>query len=272
MTANTPFSVARRDFVRLSATGAAALLACRLTGTGVQEAFAAETTFTPGTYTGVGQGKGGPVTVETTFDESSILSVEVVDHNETPWISEAALIELPARIVETQSLGIDGETGATITSAAVLAAVADCAEQAQADVKALQEAPAAPGEPQAIDMEADIVVVGAGISGMTAAVAAAQQGAQSVVVFETNSRIGGNAVVSAGLIQYIDAPEDLWAKNNDGFDSYFNQTLEQASQRSEELGIPRRSSTRSEPPMRRTWPPAPTRCSTPPTSSPSSTR
>ena len=238
MTANTPFSVARRDFVRLSAAGAAALLTAKLTGVNTSAAFAAETAFKPGTYTGVGQGKGGPVTVETTFDEGSILSVEVVDHSETPWISEAALTELPARIVETQSLGIDGETGATITSAAVLAAVADCAEQAQADVKALQQTPAAVGEPQVIDMEADIVVVGAGISGMTAAVAAAQQGAQSVVVFEKNSRIGGNAVVSAGLIHYIDAPEDLRAKNNAGFDSYFNQTLEQASERSEELGIP----------------------------------
>ncbi len=97
----------------------------------------AEAAFTPGTYTGVGEGMGGDVTVSVTFSESAIEKVEVVSHGETKGICEPAIEQIPAAIVEAQSLAVDAVSGATVTSKAILKAVEDCAAQAGADVSLL---------------------------------------------------------------------------------------------------------------------------------------
>lgn len=64
----------------------------------------AELAFEPGVYTGVGEGMGGDVTVEVTFSETAIDEVKVVSHSETPGISDPAIEQIPAAIVEAQSL------------------------------------------------------------------------------------------------------------------------------------------------------------------------
>ena len=98
----------------------------------------AELAFEPGVYTGVGEGMGGDVTVEVTFSETAIDEVKVVSHSETPSISDPAIEQIPAAIVEAQSLDVDAVSGATITSKAILQAVEDCAVQAGADLSLLK--------------------------------------------------------------------------------------------------------------------------------------
>lgn len=97
----------------------------------------AEALYTPGTYTGVGQGIGGDVTVEVVFTESAIESIKVVSHSETAGICEPAIEKIPAAIVDQQTLMVDAITGVTVTTKAILAAVEDCAAQAGADVSLL---------------------------------------------------------------------------------------------------------------------------------------
>ena len=111
-------SVRRRDFVCMAAAGTAAmaLMSGLPTFARAQEAG----TYTPGTYTATGTGKGGDVVVEVEFDETSIKSVDVVSHNETRYVSDVALETIPAQIVEYQSLNIDSVSGATLTSHAIL--------------------------------------------------------------------------------------------------------------------------------------------------------
>ena len=163
-------------------------------------------TYTPGTYTGTGTGNGGELTVEVVFSEDAIESVTVTSHSETPGICDPALERIPQDIVESQSLGVDVITGCSMTSGAIIDAVADAAAQAGADVEALKAADvvkAAAGEK--IEATADVVVVGGGGAGMAAAASAAENGAQ-VIVLEKTAAVGGNTLAS-GLAMNAADPE-----------------------------------------------------------------
>lgn len=180
--------------------------------------------YTAGTYTGVSEnGKNGSVTVEVKFSESSIESVIVTDHKETPSIADAAIEKIPKEIVEYQSLNIDAITGATITCDAIVEAIADCVEQAGGDVKVLKEKEKDKDVTvEVIEKEAQVVIVGAGATGMAAAISASENGAESVIVLEKTASVGGNAIVSGGYLEYISAPDSLRPENTAGY----NQIIE----------------------------------------------
>ena len=173
-------------------------------GNAAQETTAAATAaseeagiYTPGTYTGTAAGKNGDVKVEVTFSANAIDSVKVVEHSETAGISDGAIENIPAAIVENQSLAVDTVSGATITSDAILKAVADAVAQAGGDVEALKNAAAPAGEKEAKELSADVIVVGGGGAGMAAATRLAQLG-KSVILVEKSGFLGGAISVSGG--------------------------------------------------------------------------
>ena len=153
--------------------------------------------YTPGTYTGTAAGKNGDVKVEVTFSANAIDSVKVVEHSETAGISDGAIENIPTAIVENQSLAVDTVSGATITSDAILQAVADAVAQAGGDVEALKNAAAPAGEKEAKELSADVIVVGGGGAGMAAATRLAQLG-KSVILVEKSGFLGGAISVSGG--------------------------------------------------------------------------
>lgn len=108
----------------------------------------AESFYIPGVYTATAQGSGGGVTVEVVFDETQIASVTIVEHSETAGICEPAIESLPDLIVEGQTLAVDVIAGATVTSTAILTAVADCVTQAGGDAAALLGADDGTGCPE----------------------------------------------------------------------------------------------------------------------------
>ena len=154
-------------------------------------------TYTPGTYTGVGAGKNGDITVEVTFSVEKIERITVVSHSETPSLSDAAIANIPTQIVESQSLGVDAVSGATYTSNGIVDAVADAVKQAGGDVEALKNVQIASGEHVEEELTTDVVVVGGGGAGMSAAVRLAELG-QQVILFEKASFLGGAISVSGG--------------------------------------------------------------------------
>ena len=142
-----------------------------------------------GVYTAAGTGMGGDVNVTVTVEGGKIVSVEVGTHNETPGISDPAIEKIPVAIVEAQSADVAAVSGATVTSEAIKAAVAaalagETAEEATVEIPFEQP---------------DVIVIGAGMSGLSAAVRASQLGA-NVLVFEQMARIGGSAAVAGGSI------------------------------------------------------------------------
>lgn len=91
---------------------------------GVEQALQkASANFNDGVHTATADGFGGPLTVEVTVSGGSITDVVVVEQDETPFIAEKPLKEIPLAIVEAQSWDVDIYSGATVTSKAIMNAV-----------------------------------------------------------------------------------------------------------------------------------------------------
>lgn len=163
-------------------------------------AFAAAEVYTAGTYEGKGAGRNGDIVVSVTFSSSAIESIEVVSHTETPGIGDAPIARIPAEIVKYQSLAVDAITGATLTSNAIVDAVADAVVKAGGDAEALKAVAIEQAvSTEQVDKTADVIILGGGGAGMAAAVAAAEKGA-SVIVVEKTAALGGNTVRSGGYM------------------------------------------------------------------------
>ena len=91
----------------------------------------AEAAYQPGTYEATEAGFGGDVTVTMTFDENGITDVKAVGDSETDGVGSKAVDALPAAILEAQSADVDGISGASFTSKAILLAAQDCIDQAR---------------------------------------------------------------------------------------------------------------------------------------------
>lgn len=164
---------------------------------GTANSSAAALSFTPGTYTGTAQGHNGDIVVEVTLSEDKIEQVEVVENSETPDIAAAALEQIPSAIVANQSLAIDAVSGATVISDAILEAAANALESAGVNVAALQVSNVVKST-EVQTLTADIVVVGAGAAGTSAALQASESGAK-VIVLEKAAVPGGASKLAGGI-------------------------------------------------------------------------
>jgi len=160
-------------------------------------AFAA---MTDGTYTGEGKGRNGTITVEVTVKAGKLDAVKVVKHTETVGISDAAVADFPKAIVAAQSTAVDAVAGATMTSEGIRAAVAQAIQKAGGDPAQFATAVVKKKAAKKLVKEnADIVVVGAGGSGISAAVKAETLGA-NVILIEKMPVIGGATALNAGTL------------------------------------------------------------------------
>lgn len=153
--------------------------------------------YTPGTYTAEGPGRNGPVVIEVTFDETSITDAKVVSHKETAHIGTWAIDEMPGKLVEKQHMP-DMVSGATQTSVALYAAIADAIKQAGGDVAAMTAKLEAEPVAEAA-VECDVVVVGAGGAGLSAAIALKNAG-KNVILIEKEGILGGTSVTASSYI------------------------------------------------------------------------
>ena len=151
------------------------------------------------TLTGSAVGRNGPVDVEIVADADRIYQIRVTGHEETEGIGSVAVADLPVAIYENQSLEVDAIAGATITSDAIKAAVINALESGGLDPAVFQRevAAAAPVEKTDVELECDVVVVGAGGAGLTASVLATQEGAD-VILLEKMPFVGGNSLRAEG--------------------------------------------------------------------------
>lgn len=175
---------------------AAALLGYRASHTSSNSAPVAE-----GAVTGTGSAKGmeGDVVVEVTADATTLYSITVTEQNETQGIGTVACEQLPDAMVAANSYNVDGIAGATVTSDALKEAVQAALTNAGLDASAFAEAKAADNsaEKTAETLDCDVVIVGAGGAGLTAAAQAAENGAK-VIVVEKMPIVGGNSLKATG--------------------------------------------------------------------------
>lgn len=156
--------------------------------------------YTAGVYTAQANGNNGPVTVEVEVSDAEILSVKVTEHAETAGLSDTPIERIPAKIVEGQTLAVDTVSGATNTSNAILKAAEDALTQAGADIealKAVQEKDEIAGETAERHVQA--LVIGAGGSGLAAAITLQEQGIETLVV-DKMANAGGATALTGALI------------------------------------------------------------------------
>ena len=160
----------------------------------------AENLFTPGTYTAEEQGIFAPVKVTITVSENAITGVLIDATGETPELGGLAAGKLSASIMEAQTPNVDALSGATVTSNAIIKAATAALEAAGADIGVLDanrkdKGETGPKEEKTIDTE--IVIIGAGGAGMSAAIMVHQAG-KEFVLLEKMPYAGGNTTKATG--------------------------------------------------------------------------
>lgn len=213
-------SISRRTFVKGLAAGAASVAGLGLLQAGeyklsdvlgkgsshakpeVAPGAASGLTFTPGTYTATARGIASDVTVTCTFDETMMTEIEIDVSGETAGIGADIGNEMREKILTAQSCNVDSVSGATITSDAVKAAVADCMSQASgttvtvgggeaaASADWLGTAPEIADADITEELETEVLVAGCGTGGWIAAMTAAEEGAKVLVVEKRETATG----------------------------------------------------------------------------------
>ena len=183
----------------MSALAMAAVIAVSLFGygCGAKSASTSSDAGVSGDFTATAKGFGGDVSVTLTLTDGAITGCTAEGKDETEGVGSQAIAKMPGEIAENGSIAVDGVSGATITSTAIKEAAAAALTAAGLnpdDYKTAVEKDAA-AEDSTVD--ADVVVVGAGGAGMTAAITAAAEG-KSVVILESQSMVGGNSVRATG--------------------------------------------------------------------------
>ena len=158
--------------------------------------FAAASMAAPVTAEGTGVGKHGDITVAVTFDAGKIQDIKIVKNAENPILAKKVFTDLKDQVVALSSTDVDLVSGATFSAKGFIDAVNDAAKKAgvtlaKADKKALKKA--ARELPKTSNY--DVVVIGAGGAGFSAAITAKNAGA-NVVLLEKMPAVGGNSLIS----------------------------------------------------------------------------
>ncbi len=176
---------------------------------GSEPAADAAIAFTAGEYEATADGYNGPVTVKVTYGADKIENIEVTASAETGHVGTLAYTFMIPEMLTANGSGVDSISGATFTSRALRLAVEDTAVQAGCtNLDAFKSAKIEHVAGDPVEVEYDVVVVGAGGAGMAAAAQAAQDG-NTVLVIEKNAEVGGNTLVSGGQYQSV-MPYLVW--------------------------------------------------------------
>ena len=183
----------------VSALAMAAVIAVSLFGYGcsAKPASTSSDAGVSGDFTGTAKGFGGDVSVTLTLTDGAITGCTAEGKEETQGVGSEAIAKMPGAIAESGSIAVDGVSGATITSTAIKEAAAAALTAAGLNPDDYKTAVENNATAEDSTVDADVVVVGAGGAGMTAAITAAAEG-KTVVILESQSMVGGNSVRATG--------------------------------------------------------------------------
>ena len=183
----------------VSALAMAAVIAVSLFGygCGAKPASTSSDAGVSGDFTGTAKGFGGDVSVTLTLTDGAITGCTAEGKEETQGVGSEAIAKMPGAIAESGSIAVDGVSGATVTSTAIKEAAAAALTAAGLNPDDYKTAVENNATAEDSTVDADVVVVGAGGAGMTAAITAAAEG-KTVVILESQSMVGGNSVRATG--------------------------------------------------------------------------
>lgn len=204
--------LSRRQFLTSAALatagGALTLGGCTSSGSAAKERSADASIATVGS----GMGKHGAIQIEVVSKDGAIERIDVLDSRESAGLGDVCMKKLGKLIVDNQTLNVDVVTGASLSSMAYLTAVAEALDKAGEKSSEWKKRDRAVQQPESdIPTAFDIVVVGTGGAGFTAAISAANKG-QKVLLMEKLGVFGGSTALSGGEM----AVPGNWIQQNSG--------------------------------------------------------
>ena len=176
---------------------------------------------------GSGTGFGGQLDVAITLDEDKITDIVVQNHNETAYVGGRAFPLLKEKIIAAQSPEVDNISGASFTSYAYKTAVAKAMEGAGLQAYKINFNTKSPNSitlTNGPDVEVDVLVIGGGGAGLSAAISAADLGSK-VMVIEKMPLLGGNTVYSAGGLNAAETSSQKASGIEDSKQTYYEDTM-----------------------------------------------
>lgn len=170
----------------------------------------------PVTYDAKGSGYGGELNLKVTIDGDTITDLELGENHETNVVMDRAFPVIRERILEANTPVVDSVTAATFSSYAVKAAVADAMTQAGLEVESITMTTQGPEKEAKTldDVNADIVVVGGGPSGLAAAITAKQAKQDAnIIVIEKMDILSGNGKFDMNFYDLINSEAQKAAGN-----------------------------------------------------------
>ncbi|MEG2933469.1 MAG: flavocytochrome c [Gordonibacter sp.] len=203
--------ISRRQFLTGSAiataAGALSLTGCAPSGKASSSQAPSDASIAT---MGSGMGKHGNIQIEVVTNGGKIERIDVVKSRETSGLGDTCMDKLSKLIVDNQTLNVDTVTGATLSSMAFLGAVSEALDSAgekssewKKRDKALQPAP------ENLETTYDVIVIGTGGAGFTAAISAANKG-KKVLLMEKLGVFGGSTALSGGEM----AVPNNWIQSN----------------------------------------------------------
>ena len=186
--------------------------------------FGCSTAKQSGKFEGVGTGKHGEIKVAVTITDAKITNIEVIEQGENKGLSEPVYEDLKEAIIAQNSADVDVVSGASATSEGYLAAVKDAITKSGIKLVASTQTKTKKSE-LPTEQTFDVVIVGSGGAGLSAAIEAAEAG-KSVAIVEKMPTVGGNTLISGGE---MNAPGNWVQKNlgitGDSVEVYYNDTM-----------------------------------------------
>lgn len=177
-----------------------------------------------GTFEGSGSGKHGDIKVEVAIKEGKIDKINVLEQDENKVLAEPVYTELQETIIAENSADVDVISGSSATSEGYINAVKDAVKKSGITLVAVSKEKK---EKQTVetDQTFDVVIVGSGGAGFSAAIEAAEAG-KKVAIVEKMPAVGGNTLLSGGE---MNAPGNWVQKNlgikGDSVETYYEDTM-----------------------------------------------
>ena len=187
----------KRIICLLAATSIVVATGCSAVGSG--------DTAKTGTFEGKGTGYGGELVLQVETEGEKIKDIKLVsDHESSPVIKRAFPV-IKDRIIEAQTPVVDSVSGATFSSFAVKKAVAEAMKEAGKDFGeiTMNTKGAEVDKKQLEEVKTQLVIVGGGPAGLTAAIEAKESGVEDVILVEKLDILSGNGKFDMNFFDMI---------------------------------------------------------------------
>lgn len=189
-----------------------------------------------GTFTGEGEGKGGLIKVDVTIKDGKISKVDVTEHHETEGLCDTPIQEVIDSAIANNTANVDTVSGATLTTQGLINAIKAALISAGATDSSLNQTHATSktdAKTTETEQTYDVVIIGGGGAGLTAAIEAKNAGA-SVVLLEKMSFVGGNTLISGAEL----AASGNWLQKEEGIkdsiERHFEDTMKGGDYKNDE--------------------------------------